>query len=417
MTSANQLTMRSTAPAPKKDPKTGTWRFVFDSIHPNPDGSRRQVRRRGFATRAAAKAELDRLKRQDTELIAPLDGTLTVGMLMDQLVRAKRLARKAPKTIAHYVWASAHVKERWGGWAADKLTHEHLETAYVEMLASGRRQWYRGKGTFITDAPLSPRSVEAVHKALKAAYALAIRRRQLTTNPADEIELNGSDDTAKSSKPRPHWTPEQVGKFLEYVTQVDNRPTGLADVLADTGARIGEVLGLHWEEVDLDKGVVTILWQLVPDPEASSTLSLRKTKRPRSKSVIALHSETITALRARKAEQSAQRLVMGTGWPATGVNATLVFTWPDGRGMNSKTVSKRLARLSVAAGLPRLTAHGFRHSFATAALTARVPVEVVAARLGNTPRVVQETYQHVIPAEDEAAAQLVGDLYRAGRKA
>jgi hypothetical protein len=41
-----------------------------------------------------------------------------------------------------------------------------------------------------------------------------------------------------------------------------------------------------------------------------------------------------------------------------------------------------------------------------------VPVEVVAARLGNTPRVVQETYAHIIPADDQAAAQLVGDLYR-----
>jgi integrase len=71
------------------------------------------------------------------------------------------------------------------------------------------------------------------------------------------------------------------------------------------------------------------------------------------------------------------------------------------------------ARLSVAAGLPRLTPHGLRHSFATAALKARVPVEGVAARLGNTARVVQEVYQHVIPADDAAAARLVGDLFRA----
>jgi hypothetical protein len=40
----------------------------------------------------------------------------------------------------------------------------------------------------------------------------------------------------------------------------------------------------------------------------------------------------------------------------------------------------------------------------------RRPVEVVAARLGNTPRVVQEVYSHVMPAE--AAAQVVGDLFR-----
>jgi integrase len=74
-----------------------------------------------------------------------------------------------------------------------------------------------------------------------------------------------------------------------------------------------------------------------------------------------------------------------------------------------------VARLAVEAGLPRITAHGLRHSFATAALKARVPVEVVAARLGNTARMVQEVYAHVIPADDAGAAQLVGDLYRSAQ--
>jgi len=66
------------------------------------------------------------------------------------------------------------------------------------------------------------------------------------------------------------------------------------------------------------------------------------------------------------------------------------------------------------AGLPRITPHGLRHSFATAALTAGVQIEVVAARLGNTARVVQEVYAHALPADDQSAAQLVGDLYRRG---
>lgn len=85
--------------------------------------------------------------------------------------------------------------------------------------------------------------------------------------------------------------------------------------------------------------------------------------------------------------------------------------------MHPDAVTNIIARLSVQAGLPRLTPHGLRHAFASAALSARVPVEVVAARLGNTARVVQEVYSHVIPADDQAAAQLVGDLYRATKEA
>lgn len=79
-------------------------------------------------------------------------------------------------------------------------------------------------------------------------------------------------------------------------------------------------------------------------------------------------------------------------------------------------MTRTVKRESAAAGLPPLTPHGLRHSFATAALSARVPIEVVAAaRLGNIPRIVQEVYQHVIAADDHAAAQLVGDLYRQPR--
>lgn len=113
---------RNSVAAPKKDPKSGKWRFVFDSVHPNPDESRRQILRRGFETRSEAKAELDRLRREDAELIAPLDGTLTVGMVLDQFVRAKRLAGKAPNTISQYEWATAQAKARWEGWSADRLT-------------------------------------------------------------------------------------------------------------------------------------------------------------------------------------------------------------------------------------------------------------------------------------------------------
>lgn len=78
------------------------------------------------------------------------------------------------------------------------------------------------------------------------------------------------------------------------------------------------------------------------------------------------------------------------------------------RPIHPDPLTRTIRRLSVAAGLPALTPQELRHAFASAALSARVPVEVVAAGLGNTARVVQEVYAHVIPADDGAAAQLVG---------
>jgi hypothetical protein len=75
-----------------------------------------------------------------------------------------------------------------------------------------------------------------------------------------------------------------------------------------------------------------------------------------------------------------------------------------------------IAELGVIAGLRRLTPHGLRHGFATAALKWRGPAEVVANRLGNTARVVLETYRHAIPTKDAKGAQLVATASDGGRR-
>ena len=393
---------------PKKD-STGNWGFVFDSATPNADGSRRQIRRRGFRTKGAAQTALDKAVTDDRAIIG--DGDLTVAAVLNQFSRTKALAGKAPATVAFYEWASTHAIERWGGWRADKLMADHLDAAYLEMLSGGKKLHKRGQGVQSTSTPMSARSVEAVHKTVKAAYALAINKGQLVHNPA------ALATPPAAVEPNHSWfTPSQVGSFLTYVAGLGDKsplPLALVDVLVDTGGRRGEVLGLRWSDLDLDAGAATITRQLVNHPD-TKVLAIRPTKRPRSKSVVGLHSATVAALKQRRAQQNGVRLLMGAGWPRDDdvIHGGLVFTFDDGRAIPPDTLTNIIGRLSGRSGLPRLTPHGLRHAFASAALSAKVPVEVVAARLGNTPRVVQEVYAHVIPADDQAAAQLVGDLYR-----
>jgi integrase len=381
--------------------------FVFDSVHPTASGGRRQVYRRGFTSKKEAQDALDEARRQDRAHEPRRGDELTVADVFADFVRAKRLAGKAPNTVAQYEWAAGIAGARWGGWPAESLTSELLDGAYEEMLRSGRRQ-HRGKsGTTATGRPMSARSVEAFHKTLKAAFQLAVDKGRLSRNPAAL-----ATPPAVSEQARRWWTPEQVGAFLAYVAERPCVTVALGETLVDTGGRRGEVLGLRWEDLDLDAGTATVAQQLVADT-GTKQLTIRSTKRPRSRSVIGLHPDTIAALRRRKSQQAEDRLLMGRGWPAKGsVDHGLVFTWGDGRAIHPDVLTRTVERMSVAAGLPRLTPHGLRHSFATAALSARVPIEVVAARLGNTPRMVQEVYQHVIPADDQAAARLVGDLYR-----
>jgi integrase len=242
---------------------------------------------------------------------------------------------------------------------------------------------------------------------VKAAYQLAVNRGLLPSNP-----FGLATPPSVTDQDIRYWTPEQVGEFLAYDESTDDLPTGMVDTLADTGGRRGETTALRWSDLDLEAGTATIKRQFAINPDTYE-IEARPTKRPRSKATISLHPATVAKLKRRKAEQAAERLAMGEGWPGPkDIAHDLVFTWADGRLVRPDTLTDIIDRMSVAAGLPRLTPHGLRHSFATAALKARMPVEVVAARLGNTVRVVQETYAHVIPSDDEDAAQLVGDPYR-----
>jgi integrase len=326
------MVKRASGPRPRPEAGTGEWRngkwtgkweFSFTSAHPRPDGGRREIHRRGFHTRKAAKEELDRLMDEDRPPEA--DG-LTVAMVVDDFVAEKTLAGRAPNTIAQHRWAAERAKELWGGWPAEQLTYRQLNAQYVAWQRSGRKQFRRGRGTTTTDEPLSSRSIEAFHRSVKAAFQLAMNRGLLPTNPA---EL--ATPPSVGERELRWWSPEQVGEFIAYDHSTNDLPTGMVDVLADTGARRGETCALRWSDLDLDAGTAAIARQFVIHPDTNK-VEVRPTKRPRSKATISLHPDTVAAVRRRHAEQAAERLTMGNGWPGPkSLSYDCVFTWADGR--------------------------------------------------------------------------------------
>ena len=93
---------------------------------------------------------------------------------------------------------------------------------------------------------------------------------------------------------------------------------------------------------------------------------------------------------------------MGAGWPDSG----LVVTLADGSPPNPESFTNLFKKLAARAGLPPIRLHDMRHSYATAALAAGVPVKVLSQRVGHADvGVTLAVYTHVLPGDDEEAAR------------
>lgn len=195
------------------------------------------------------------------------------------------------------------------------------------------------------------------------------------------------------------WTPEEMRRFLEHVR--DDRLFAAWQVLSTTGMRRGELLGLRWADVDLERGSLAIRQVRTAVNYTVETGTPKTHKGSRTES---LDPATLAALRAHRRHQNEERLVWGGAWTETG----LVFVLPDGSAIHPQRLSQWFAQHVRRAGLPRIRLHDLRHSYATAVIRAGVPLKVVSQRIGHAnPTITMTTYQHVLPGDDEQAA-LIG---------
>jgi integrase len=197
------------------------------------------------------------------------------------------------------------------------------------------------------------------------------------------------------------WTAAEVGRFLAHV-QAD-RLGALWILAASTGMRRGELLGLRWRDVDLDGAELRIRQTYV----AYGRLRVfKEPKTERARRTIPLTPRVVSALKAHRKAQSAERLAAGPAYADHG----LVFPDEIGRPLSPDAVSAAFVRLARDLGLPPLTLHGLRHSFATVGLERDVDVLYVSALLGHSsPAITQGVYQHVRRGRLSQAADTIGD--------
>lgn len=371
----------------------GTWFFVVDLTEPG--GVRRQTRRRGFATRRAAQAALTRVLASlaDNAYVPPRQQTVA-AFLTDTWLPAVEHTIK-PATFESY---RRNVRLHAAGRSVGQRRLQQLEpsdlNALYALLLAGDAD----------HRPLSPRSVAYVATILHRALRDAVRWQLLVRNPAD-----AADPPRPSTSPQMRtWTAAELREFLTGVSE--DRLAGAWWLLATTGMRRGEVLGLRWSDVDLEGERLLISRTLITTDvqrKGQPGMAWGTPKTGKGRRQVALDGPTVAALRIHRSRQLQERLALGGHYE----DGDLVVCLADGRPLHPKTLSYYFARWVKRLALPRIRLHDLRHTHATLALRAGVHPRVVQERLGHANvSVTLDTYSHVDMDMQAMAAARVSAL-------
>jgi integrase len=300
----------------------------------------------------------------------------TVAQFMQRWLVATKPALRERTWIRYEEYSRLHLVPEIGKVALTALTPLHLQRLYAKRLASG----------------LSPTTVRHLHATLHRAFDQALRWGLVQRNVADLVAPPRAKHFAIAT-----LTATQASDLLEAAG--GNRLHALYVMALTTGMRQGELLGLRWRDVDLDRGAVQIRGSM---QATRSGLQFAETKTAGSRRQVLLPARTVEALRQHRVAQSGERLRIGPAWE----DNDLVFANEVGRPIAAGNLLKRsFEPLLRRAGLPRIRFHDLRHTSATLLLEEGVHAKIVSEMLGHTRiSTTMDLYSHVTPTMQRRAA-------------
>jgi len=361
--------------------RPGRWVASITTGYVLKDGMRRRVRKKFVATtRGAVQNKLTEAlgKQQAGYDVSPQNQT--VGGFLAYWIDKVVPGVTKPKTEKFYRYiANTHLIPTVGRIQIQKLSAQNVQALINDRLKTAKLpRAKKPKAQDINAGPtaqvmLSPRSVRHIHRTLCTALEVALKYGVVQRNVAALVD------------------PPRVGKTqMKFLTVKQARAVlaaaadeplyALYATILSLGLRLGEALGLSWDDVDFNKGRIEVRRAL---QRVKKKMVLLDVKTEDSNRTIELPAVTIAALGQHQVRQQHAREWAGSGWKGNDWN--LVFTTGKGTPLDERGVLRRFQdRILKKAGVPKMRIHDLRHSAVAILLAQGVNARAISELLGHS---------------------------------
>ena len=363
--------------------KDGRWEGRYTVGH-DPETGKAIIKNVLGKTQAEVKEKLKKAIGENVGIDYGRAKTYTVGNWLEVWYENYAKIKMRPSTyLTYHGYIENHIKPQLGKIPLNDLTTLHLQQFYKKLLAEGRVERIEAQKQ---PKGLSTKTVRNIHQMIGSAYNLAIEQRLVTKNPTQGCALPKVEHKEMKT-----LTADQLSAFFQ-----EARDSGVYELYyldLATGLRRGELLGLKWTDVDLDRGVLKIQ-RAISRQNGKVVEAPLKTKN--AYRTLPLSADAIDVLMQQRRK---------TG------NSEWVFPSPTGGPMSPDSVLHMLQRVLKRAGLPKVRFHDLRHTFATLALQNGVDIKTVSGMLGHfSAGFTLDTYAHVTTSAKREAAKTMGSI-------
>ena len=356
--------------------------FGMGSIHVNSsDKTMGDFEIRNIKNVAEVKEKLKKAIEENVGIDYGRAKTYTVGNWLEVWYENYAKIKMRPSTyLTYHGYIENHIKPQLGKIPLNDLTTLHLQQFYKKLLAEGRVERIEAQKQ---PKGLSAKTVRNIHQIISSALKLANEQRLIARNPADGCALPKAEHKEMQTLPV-----EQLTSFLREAK--DSGVFALYYIDLTTGLRRGELLGLKWSDIDLEKGDLRVQRQIGRIDGKIIEMPLKTKNAYRT---LPLSADAISVLMQQRRK---------TG------NSEWVFPSPSGGPMSPDSVLHMLHRVLKRAGLPKVRFHDLRHTFATLALENGMDVKTLSAMLGHVSTVTTlDIYTHAFDKNKKAASQIM----------